>query len=217
MSRNPERDRLHRSDILKLAGIVQQLLGSDFSVESRDKGTYIGIFDKNKAFVASYQWVQDVGWRASIAQPVTFCPDDVVHMVDELRQCLQGAIETGVRWEDFQNAKSDKTWGAYQGARAAHAFRMYRPDAAPLEQVKAGMPLHGGVVTPGFMGVYDPNEFDPEIDPVEEAFDDGVPHPPAIVHYPVKDPGPMDYKVEPGPLDYDLGDDFLDDILKDIE
>lgn len=212
MNNNPERDRFHKSDILKLADIVQQNLGPDFAVEARDKGAFISIFDKEKVFIASYQWVQGMGWQPSIMQPFTFCPDDVLHMVDELKRCIQGTAETKSRWEDFQTVKTNKAWQAYQGARAAHAFRMYSPDPIPLDIVKAGMPLHGGVVTPGL----NLGEFEPEVDPVE-AGPKGIPFPPALVHYPVKDPSPMDNKAEPDPLDWDLVDASFDDLLKDME
>lgn len=126
--------RIHKADILKLAEELQRQLGPTFSVETREGGSFIGIFDSNKTFVGSYQWVQGVGWRGSIMQPFTFCYDDIEHMTDELKRCLQGSTKAQEQWEKYLQDKSEASWQAYQGAIAAHGFRMYQGEGeSPIE------------------------------------------------------------------------------------
>lgn len=131
MSQFPERNRVGKSDISNLVARLQAALGPKFSVEFRDGGSFIAIFDLNKILVATYQWVQGVGWRASIMQPFTFCFDDIDHVVEELRRSLEGCDKILARWETFHQSKTEKAWQAYQGVRATHNFRMYHTQPEP--------------------------------------------------------------------------------------
>jgi hypothetical protein len=133
MKAHPERTRLLKQDPAKLAEALQHQLGSDFMVEVTKTGMAIYVYRKED-LVASFRWVKGIGWQPFVIQPFVFCLDDVEHTAEEIRRSVLGKYETYKKWTAFLLSKSEKLWKAYQGAHAAHYFRMYRDPSQKAQE-----------------------------------------------------------------------------------
>jgi len=88
-------------------------------------------------------WMPDLGeWIPSVTQPPVFCWDDLTGLAEEVERCQEASKKITNAWNGYRvakpGAKGIETWEAYQGALAAHYFRMYEPEdpkPSPAEEL----------------------------------------------------------------------------------
>ena len=119
-----DRLRLQKASCEEIAERVRDELG--FQAECRSGTVYI--WDDESNHIATFSWRKGRGWCLMVRQPVTYTRHDLGHAIEEIRRCRAGMMAADEAWEKFKKGKTNKNWAEYQGALAAHFFRLYGGD-----------------------------------------------------------------------------------------
>ena len=102
--------------------IAERLQDEGFQAECRSGTVYVWAGGDH---IATLSWRKKQGWCLMVRQPVTYTRHDLGHVIEEIRRCQAGIVAVKKAWECFKRAKTNKRWAEYQGALAAHFFRLY--------------------------------------------------------------------------------------------
>lgn len=116
-----DRLRLQKAECEEIAQRVRDELG--LQAECRSGTVYV--WDGESNHVATFSWRKDRGWCLMVRQPVIYTRHDLSHAIEEIRRCRAGALAADEAWQRFKKVKTNQRWAEYQGALAAHFFRLY--------------------------------------------------------------------------------------------
>jgi len=115
-----DRLRLQKSEGAEIAA---NMMEHGFKSEARTDSVYV--WDEHEQHIATFSWRKGKGWCLLVRQPTLFAQHDLKMAVEEIQRCEAGIEAADQAWEKFKKAKTNKNWAAYQGALAAHFFRLY--------------------------------------------------------------------------------------------
>lgn len=113
--------RLQKGDGEEIAESVTKELG--LKAEARKGSVYV--WDMDNSHIATFSWRKGKGWCLLVRQPTTFTRHDLDTGLEEIKRCQAGIKAADEAFGKFKKAKTNKNWAAYQGALAAHFFRLY--------------------------------------------------------------------------------------------
>jgi len=102
--------------------IAEQIEEAGFQAECRSGTVYVW---SDSDHIATLSWRKKQGWCLMVRQPATYTRHDLGHAIEEMRRCQAGILAVNKAWERYKKSKTNKNWAEYQGALAAHFFRLY--------------------------------------------------------------------------------------------
>jgi hypothetical protein len=131
VSPQQERLRLRRNQAQDIAEIVRSL---GFRAHVSDGRIHIHDpkHPGNDKWIGCLHWTKRVGWGLYVMQPPTYTQHDLQFALEELQRTSKARRAVVRAWGAFNKCRSEKNWRAYQGAIAAHYFRMF-PGMKPEE------------------------------------------------------------------------------------
>lgn len=116
-----DRLRLQKGDGEEIAERVTKDLG--LKAEARKGSVYV--WDPDNQHLATFSWRTGKGWCLLVRQPTISTRHDLGTGLEEIQRCQAGNSAADEAFEKFKKVKTNKNWAAYQGALAAHFFRLY--------------------------------------------------------------------------------------------